>query len=43
MEKDNLAGLDGAAFLKAYFRTHGITEREVRLCGEWEIFDYCSD
>ena len=41
MAKDNLAKLDGAAFLKAYFRTHGITEREVRLCGEWEIFDNC--
>ncbi len=41
MEKDNLTELGGAAFLKAYFRTHGITEREICLCEGWEIFDNC--
>ena len=41
MGTNTSSGLTGADFLKWYFRTNGITEKEIKLYEEWEIFDHC--
>ena len=34
-------GLQGEAFLTAYFRDNGITEQEIELCKRWHDFCCC--